>query len=50
MLVATRSSQDFACCARETSSARTKYASALVQIDKFKTWDHLQNFSSGLLL
>src|SRR5271155_1622120 len=28
MLVAARSSQDFACCARATASARSKYASA----------------------
>jgi hypothetical protein len=28
MLIAARSSQDFACCARATASARSKYASA----------------------
>ena len=28
MLIAARSSQDFACCCRTTASARSKYASA----------------------
>ena len=28
MLIAARSSQDFACCSRATASARSKYASA----------------------
>src|SRR5215470_19263060 len=28
MLIAARNSQDFACCLRETASARSKYASA----------------------
>src|SRR5208282_6889560 len=28
MLIAARNSQDFACCARATASARSKYASA----------------------
>jgi hypothetical protein len=30
MLIAARSSQDFACCLRATASARSKYASAFV--------------------
>ena len=33
MLIAARSSQDFACCARATASARSKYASAFVALD-----------------